>query len=859
MIRKRVFGSFACFFLAALALSFYSLKPQADETLPGTASRSIYSAYDTFGAGWETTLLLNNTTRAPIRVVPTVFSVDGEAVPLPAVRLEAHEHKRVDFNRWIKPLGRNFIRGSLRLRFESVPFGLGAILSSVNSEKGLIVESPLHSSLEFKSSQFEAVWFRPDEGARVGFTLLNITDRTVGAKVAITDDGGGILQSEFVSVGPHQTRFLALQENSDVKSGQVGGVSIRQDDLPGAIFASGLVLELANGFSYNIPFVDPAGFGDTKFEGAGILLGLQGNPGQEPLRFAGRLLLRNVSSKALKAKPLLQRGAVRSEIGAVSLRAGEAQLVSVPSGAAPQGDEPIGIEIPHTGKPGDLIAQWFSVSETGSFVVETPLRTPPPDERFGGSNPFLLSGDNTSVTFIKNSGTETSRIFALIHHARGEYTIGLKTIPPGQTLAIDIGMLRDRQVPDAGGVKLPPDLTQGQINWRWDDGPPIVGRTNVMSNSLAIASNRSCSTCLCRPTSLSGVTLFAQPGVIDAGQTSQMSVSHGWVGCDGFPTSEPGEVSRVEWFSSNSSIATVNSSGKVTGVSAGQVTIILREFVQVKEFVQTGEFTADGEPNGICTLTFPPFPVEAAKNIQVKPKITTISPERGLIGATTAVTIDGNGFGTNPTVQAGSGITVNVTSASNTQISANFVVANNASAGNHSVTVTAGGQQSESKNFFVQVPTSLLFMSANVLPDGPDPPSGCPGSANYGIMIDLRWRVLDQNSPSNPILSANMIPHENGTFSDGTPFESDIGPKAGYPTSAKFTASDGSFHDVPLGLCLSVPISEPGRTSTQNITIIVPGGTSYLVRSQTWTVKAPGAASFGHGTITNGFDVSASR
>ena len=39
--------------------------PQED-VIPGTAPRSVYAAYDTMGAGWQTTLLLNNTTRVPL-------------------------------------------------------------------------------------------------------------------------------------------------------------------------------------------------------------------------------------------------------------------------------------------------------------------------------------------------------------------------------------------------------------------------------------------------------------------------------------------------------------------------------------------------------------------------------------------------------------------------------------------------------------------------------------------------------------------------------------------------------------------------------------------------------------------------
>lgn len=149
----------------------------------------------------------------------------------------------------------------------------------------------------------------------------------------------------------------------------------------------------------------------------------------------------------------------------------------------------------------------------------------------------------------------------------------------------------------------------------------------------------------------------------------------------------------------------------------------------------------------------------------------------------------------------------------------------------------------------VQVPTSLSVISASVLPDGSGPPNGCPGSANYGIKIDIKYQVLDQNMA--PLQSSNMTPHEKGTFFTGGNFDSDIGPVSGYPTSSKNTAPDGTFHDVPFGACSNLPISNPGLTGTQNITIIMADGTTYPVRSQSWTVTAPGSASFGHGEIKN--------
>ena len=121
-----------------------------------------------------------------------------------------------------------------------------------------------------------------------------------------------------------------------------------------------------------------------------------------------------------------------------------------------------------------------------------------------------------------------------------------------------------------------------------------------------------------------------------------------------------------------------------------------------------------------------------------------------------------------------------------------------------------------------------------------------------------------QQSPAQPIRSSNMTPHENGTLFDGSPYDNNVGPVPNFPTSGTTTASDGTFHDVPFGYCQNLPINT-AKTATQNLTVII-GANSYAVRSQNWSVTAPGSQSFGHGTITNtitspgtGSDVSATR
>lgn len=140
---------------------------------------------------------------------------------------------------------------------------------------------------------------------------------------------------------------------------------------------------------------------------------------------------------------------------------------------------------------------------------------------------------------------------------------------------------------------------------------------------------------------------------------------------------------------------------------------------------------------------------------QRAPKITSISPAKGPIGATTSVTLSGQGFRTSPSVNAGSGITVTINSKSDTQIQASFAISSSASGGNRSVTVTAAGQTSNTVNFYVQVPTSVAVISTTV-----QGPAVCsPGFAGWSRTVTLGLR--DQSN--NPIKLGGITMADNIT------------------------------------------------------------------------------------------------
>jgi IPT/TIG domain-containing protein len=237
-----------------------------------------------------------------------------------------------------------------------------------------------------------------------------------------------------------------------------------------------------------------------------------------------------------------------------------------------------------------------------------------------------------------------------------------------------------------------------------------------------------------------------------------------------------------------------------------------------------------------------------------RPQIESISPDRALIGQPVDILIQGSAFGNNPTLQVDSGISVNVTSSSDTQINARFNVSNvSTNGGFHSVFVQNAHGISNGASFFVQVPTTL-FIRAPAFVLSPGVPGGC---SDFGVRVAVSYQVLDQLM--TPLRSAQMEPKEtltnffvNGIPQAGSPGLTNIGPFPGIPGTSQFTDANGGFLDAPVGFC--PPVSNTS-TITQQI-FIVAGGIPYITRVNQFS---GGSSAPGSGTLTNGFDIEASR
>jgi hypothetical protein len=226
-----------------------------------------------------------------------------------------------------------------------------------------------------------------------------------------------------------------------------------------------------------------------------------------------------------------------------------------------------------------------------------------------------------------------------------------------------------------------------------------------------------------------------------------------------------------------------------------------------------------------------------------------------VIGSTGAIHLAGRGFGNNPVVNVSGGITASVQSVSDTLITVNFDIVVSATPGNHAVTVTTdggGGRTSNSINFFVQVPTALQLLSANL---SSGLPNGCTMSPpTIGTQLNIRYQVLDQ---SNQPIVALMPLREDLTMLTIIGVQNPNSDRIDVPvTSSGNTEASGTFTDNPVGTCGAPELLPPaveGSTATLRQRLFIRlGSTVFDVRINNFSFSFRRDC----GRMTNGLDIS---
>jgi hypothetical protein len=91
-----------------------------------------------------------------------------------------------------------------------------------------------------------------------------------------------------------------------------------------------------------------------------------------------------------------------------------------------------------------------------------------------------------------------------------------------------------------------------------------------------------------------------------------------------------------------------------------------------------------------------------------------------------------------------------------------------------------------------------------------------------------------KDASGNPVKDPTMVPIEQGNMAvKGSDGKTSYGPQ---PLSPKPTAADGTFHDVPVGMCSIAPFKD--KVTTQNISMKMSDNRVIPVRSNVFTMSS---------------------
>ena len=214
-----------------------------------------------------------------------------------------------------------------------------------------------------------------------------------------------------------------------------------------------------------------------------------------------------------------------------------------------------------------MLAAALSVSESGDHVFRVPLDDPPTKPSSAGGYPWEI-GDFSTIFYVTNVSDEPWKHSWQVSYLGGVYSAGLQQLQPGETLSVDINALRDLQIPDAFGDTIPLEVQNGQILWSAYGTKEVVmlARVEMVDLSNGLSSTYACFNCCAD----SYVSSYVSPGSSTglAGQSTQFTAFQENENCYGSQIT-PFSVAWAAWSSSNSSVASVNSSGLASCLQPG--------------------------------------------------------------------------------------------------------------------------------------------------------------------------------------------------------------------------------------------------------------------------------------------------
>ena len=541
----------------------------------------LAASYYKVGNNLTATLMLNNKGPHPVEVRPTLFSLSGVRLEAAPVVVEGESFRNFDLREFGALPGTPFEDGSLQLFHSGPDLVIGAQLYLVDETSSLSFDEKLVEFKTVPSTQLESVWWVPSRHSDVSLILSNTSEQTVSAN-AVINAGTAHPQPVDLTLAPHETRVIKVDRQKGNAAGRfkgdVGGASVHHTEAKGAVIARALVEDQHSGYSFSAQFYYPQGGKSSAYQGAGLRLStatgeqltpvvVARNVGNEPTELTGRLPYTTsdgtVGVAQLPKTHLNPGEAARLDVEASIRREIRSKKIAAAS-----------IEFDYTTAPGSVVMAAETVSTDGNQVFRIPMWDVPAQRNGTGGYPWFIEGSSSTYVYIKNVSQKEQKYTFSLTYDGGDYSVGLKTIKVGETVVFDVRAMRDNQIPDERGLRIPLQAKRGKIVWsvRGANSLALLGRSEQVDLVKGISSSYACH--MCCPNSVRNTWIDPISMDLFAGDVTSFRGVERDSTCYGGLT-PPYYIGDV-WSTDNASVAGVSGIGSdadVTGINSGTATV----------------------------------------------------------------------------------------------------------------------------------------------------------------------------------------------------------------------------------------------------------------------------------------------
>jgi hypothetical protein len=733
LARSAWFGAIIFFLGTSPALLAQQLSSQATPAQVASTPQFVYSALWRVDGNFQATLRMRNVSLLdPITVSPVLYMSDGLSYEIAPITIPAASISSININDALAsaPTARSvhFSQyGNVAVRFiADSPSRVSASVELLDSVSSIsfVSQCSAQGSVSASKQVIEGLWWKRDRHDDGFVALTNTTSKSMAVNYNLVTSNGVSKHVHYLVLGVHQTTLVdlgdLLAELPDEES-TTGGLRITFQGRPGELLVLGGLQNVFQGYSVKMPFISALQDGSNGVVGSrtyasvGLMVGapmeMMGFPAKTQFHLYSSL--RNTTQRVLDVKISVNymgnAGPVTSILSSEQLPPLHSKQIDVGAllkrAKLSDFNGMLNLLFSFQGRGGDLVVATGSLDQTGNYVFEVQPQGIGKSLGKGVSYWSTASGYDTMIGLLNGSDIDQDFAITFYYSQHGSYKLPVHLAARGST-NIDMAELIGQGQPDSEGNVFSAPALQGSASIENAKGGPVPIAAAVSVGVFNVHAATCTSYCVDCTGYVSGAIVPSSFNLsLPSGQPSgQVQLTFQAVYRDlarnqqHFDNIDSG---LMTWTPTNTAAANVDYNGLVTVNSTpGSAGVEAIAYLTPFGGAATNcDYQCPSERN---------FPGSSTGT--VSPHISSISPTQGLVGTNVSVTIQGNGL-TTASINAGSGISASISpNPTDTQLQATLAIGPTATAGNHSITVTAGGQTSPtSVSFFVQIPSHLTI------------------------------------------------------------------------------------------------------------------------------------------------------